>query len=56
MRKHTCLLDLRQRSRHDTITIGPEGMINWALQLNNSQSVKLFDSLVEKFNAQRSPN
>ena len=29
---------------------------NWALQLNNSQSVKLFDSLVEKFNAQRSPN
>ena len=31
-------------------TIGPEGMINWALQLNNSQSVKLFDSLVEKFN------
>ena len=26
--------------------------MNWALQLNNSQSVKLFDSLVEKFNAQ----
>ena len=23
-------------------------MINWVLQLNNSQSVKLFDSLVEK--------
>ena len=40
--------------RHDHD--GPEGMINWALQLNNSQSVKLFDSLVDKFNAQRSPN
>ena len=54
MRNHTCLLDHSQRSHYDTI--GPEGMINWALQLNNSQSVKLFDSLVEKFNAQRSPN
>ena len=32
------------------------GMINWVLQLNNSQSEKLFDSHVEKFNAQRSPN
>ena len=30
--------------------------MNWALQLNNSQSVKVFDSLVEEFNAQRSPN
>ena len=34
----------------------PEGMINWALQLNNSQSVNSFNSLVEKFNMQRSPN
>ena len=56
MRNHTCLLDHHQRSHYDTITIGREGMMNWALQLNNSQSVKLFDSLVEKFNAQRSPN
>ena len=30
--------------------------MNWAPQLNSSQSVKLFDSLVEKFNAQHSPN
>ena len=56
MRNHTYLLDHHQRSHYDTITIGPEGMMNWALQLNNSQSVKLFDSFVEKFNAQRSPN
>ena len=41
MRNHTCLLDHHQRSHYDTITIGPEGMINWALQLNNSQSVKI---------------
>ena len=56
MRNHTCLLDHHQRSHYDTITIGPEGMMNWALQLNNSQSVKLFDSHEEKFNTQRSPN
>ena len=56
MRKHTCLLDNHQRSHYDTITIGPEGMMNWVLQLNNSQSVNLFDSLVEKFNTKRSPN
>ena len=54
MRNHTCLLDHHQRSHCDTITIGPEGMLNWALQLNNSQSVNSFDSVVEKFNAQRS--
>ena len=30
--------------------------MNWALQLNNSQSVNSFDSLVNKLNAQRSPN
>ena len=33
-----------------------EGMMNWALQLNNSQKVKLFGSLVEMFNTKRSPN
>ena len=31
-------------------------MINWVLQLNNSQSVNSFDSLVEKFNTKHSPN
>ena len=56
MRNHTYLLDHHQRSHYDTTTIGPEGMINWALQFNNSLSVKLFDSLEEKFNTQRSPN
>ena len=56
MRNHTCLLDHHQRSHYDTITNGPEGIMNWALQLNNSQSVNSFDSLVEKFNMQRSPN
>ena len=45
MRNHTCLLDHHQRSHYDTITIGPDGMINWVLQLINSQKVKLFDSL-----------
>ena len=40
----------------DTITIGPEGMINWVLQLNNSQSVNSFNSLLEKFNVFNSPN
>ena len=56
MKNHTYLLDHHQRSHYDTITIGPEGMMNWALQLNNSQKVRLFDSLEEKFNTQRSPN
>ena len=56
MRNHTCLLDHHQRSHYDTITIGPEGMFNWVLELNNSQSVKLSDGHVEKFYTQRSPN
>ena len=56
MRNHTCLFDHRQRSHYDTITIGPEGKINWVLQLNNSQSVNTFDRLVEKFNTKSSPN
>ena len=30
--------------------------MNWVLQLNNSQSVNSFNSLVEKFNLKRSPN
>ena len=50
MRNHTCLLDHHQRSHYDTITIGPEGKFNWVLQLINSQMVRLFDSLEEKFN------
>ena len=49
-------LDHHQRSHYDTITIGPEGLTNWVLQLNNSQSVNSFNSLVEKFNTKRSPN
>ena len=56
MRNHTYLLDHHRRSHYDTITIGPEGMMNWVLQLNNSQSVNSFNTLVEKFNMQRSPN
>ena len=56
MRKHTCLLDLRQRSHYDTITIGPEGKFNWAPQLIDSQSVNSFSSLEEKFNTKLSPN
>ena len=56
MRNHTCLLDHHQRSHYDTITIGPEGEFNWVLQLINSQKVRLFDSLEEKFNTQHSPN
>ena len=49
MKNHTCLLDHHQSSHYDTITIGPEGMMNWVLQLNNSQSVNSFNSLLEKF-------
>ena len=56
MKNHTYLLDHHQRSHYDTITIGPKGMMNWVLQLNNSQSVNSFNSLVEKFNMQSSPN
>ena len=56
MKNHTYLLDHHQRSHYDTITVGPEGMMNWVLQLNNSQSVNSFNSLVEKFNMKRSPN
>ena len=55
MRNHTCLFDNYQRSHYVTITIGPEGKFHWVLQLINSQKVKLFDGLVEKFNMNRSP-
>ena len=48
MKDHTCLLDHHQRSHWDTFTIGPEGMTNWVLQLNNSQSGNSFNSLLEK--------
>ena len=54
MRNHTCLFDHHQTSHYDTI--GPEGKFNWVLQLINSQLVRLFDSLEEKFNTKRSPN
>ena len=30
--------------------------MNWVLQLNNSQSVNSFNSLLEKFNVLNSPN
>ena len=56
MKDDTCLLDHHQRSHSDTITIGPEGMINWVLQLNNSQLGNSFNSLLEKFNVLNSPN
>ena len=56
MKNHSYLFDHHQRSHYDTITIGPEGMMNWVPQLNNSQSVNSFNSLVEKFNMQSSPN
>ena len=57
-KKYTCH---HQRSHYDTITIGPEGKFNWVLQLVNiqkvnSQKVKFFDNLEEKFNTQRPPN
>ena len=55
MGNHTCLLDFHQRSHYVTITIGPEEKFNRILQLINSQKVRLFDSFVEEFNAQRSP-
>ena len=56
MKNHTYFLDLHQRSHWDTITIGPEGMINWILQLNNSQSGNSFNSLFDKHHVLNSPN
>ena len=51
-----CLLDHHQKSHWNTITIGPEGMINWALQLNNSQLESSFNSLLEKHFVLNFPN
>ena len=42
--------------RPPPITIGLEGMKNWVLQLNNSQSVNSLNCLLEKFIALNSPN
>ena len=56
MRNHTCLLDRHQRSHYDTITIGPEGMINWALRLNNSQLENSLNSVLEKHHVLSFPN
>ena len=56
MKDHTCLLDHHQRSHWETITIGPQGMINWVLQLNNSQLENSFNSLLEKHHVSISPN
>ena len=49
MRKHTCHLDLHQRSRYVTVTFGPKGKFHWVLQLINNQKKKLFGSHEEKF-------
>ena len=56
MKDHTCLFDHHQRSHWDTITIGPEGMINWVLQLNNNESVNSFNSLLERHHVSSFPN
>ena len=37
------------------LTIGPEGMINWVIQLNNSQLESSFNSLLEKHHVSNSP-
>ena len=55
-KKFTSLIDHRQRSHYDTITIGPEEKFHWVLQLNNSQLENSFDSLLEKFHVLNSPS
>ena len=51
------LLDVEPKAQcKDTITIGLKGMMNWVLQLNNSQSVNSFNSLLEKYHVLNSPN
>ena len=42
MRNRTCLLDHHQRSHYETITTGPEGMMNWVLQLKQQPVGKFF--------------
>ena len=56
MKDDICLLDNHQKSHYDTITIGPKGLINWVLQLNNSQSANSFNSLLEKHHVSIFPN
>ena len=56
MKDDTCLLDHHQRSHWDTITIGPKGMINWVIQLNNSQLENSLSSLLEKHHVLSFPN
>ena len=56
MKNRTYLLDLHQRSHYDKITIGPEGMMNRVLQMNNSQSVNSINSLLEKHLVSSFPN
>ena len=58
MKDDTCLFDpppkiylIETRSQ-----FGPEGMINWDLQLNNSQLENSFNSLLEKHHVSRFPN
>ena len=41
MKNHTCLLDHHQRSHYDTITIGPEGMMNWGSTVEQQPVGKL---------------
>ena len=39
MKKDICLLDNHERSRWNTVTIGPKGMINWVLQWKTRSTV-----------------
>ena len=48
MNGNICLLVHHRRSLWGTISIGPEGMMNWALQLNIDQSENSFTSHLEK--------
>ena len=50
MRKHTCHLDLRQRSRY--VTIGLQAKFHWVLQLINNQKEKLFQQSQEEVSRQ----
>ena len=56
MKGDICLLDHHQKSHWNTITIGLKGMINWVLELNNSQLRNSFNSLLEKHHNQSKPN
>ena len=56
MKDDICLLDHHQRSHCNTITIGPKGMINWVLQLNNSQLENSLNSVLEEHHVLSFPN